>query len=399
LRILYHHRTQGRGAEGVHITSIVHALERMGHEVTVLSPAGIDPLASAGAAPVDKSRVPTRGVQTAWKWISRYLPNALFELAEMGYNFAAARRLERELAAGRYDIVYERYAFFLVAGALKAAKHKVPFILEANEVSGIRGRARRQTFGRACALFERALFHRCAGILAVSSHLRDRVLARGVPPDRVRVVPNAVDLEKFASVQRDATLTARLGLNGRQVIVVAGWFDAWDRLDFLVEALARLVVPFPHVCLLVVGDGPVLARARQRIDALRLSGHAVFAGAVPRQEVLGYLSQGDVAVLPHSNEFGSPIVMFEYMGLRVPIVAPRLPPIEDVHVDARTALLFSPLDLGEFVAQIEAFLGSIELRKEIATCAFEKLAREHTWECNARQILRAAHIDRDELRK
>jgi len=398
LNILYHHRTQGRGAEGVHITSIVRALERLGHRVTTLSPPGIDPLGTAGNAPVDKSEVSTRGLQTVWKWISRYLPNALFEVGEILYNIPTARRLEKALAAQRYDIVYERYAFFLIAGALKAAKYKVPFVLEANEVSGIRDRARPQTFRRLCGLFERELFRRCQGILTVSSHLRDRVLARGVPRARVRVVPNAVDIEKFAAVKRDTALGAQLGLQGRQVIVVAGWFDQWDRLDFLIEALARLAGPFPDIRLLVVGDGPVLADARKRVDEFQLEAHVVFTGAVPRREVLRYLSLADMAVIPHSNEFGSPVVMFEFMGLRVPIVAPRLAPIEDVHSDGQTALLFKPLDLTEFVAKIGAYLASPELRREIAGRAFEKLAREHTWEGNAEQILSAAGMGAAEVR-
>jgi glycosyltransferase involved in cell wall biosynthesis len=332
-------------------------------------------------------------VQTLWKWISRYLPNALFEIAEVVYNVPAARRLERALAAQRYDLLYERYAFFLVAGAFKAAKFEVPFVLEANEVSGVQHRARRQSFLRLCGLFERALFRRCRGILTVSSHLRNSIVARGVPFERVRVVPNAVDIEKFGSVRRDAALEAQLGLHGKQVIAVAGWFDTWDRLDFLIDALAKLVVQFPQARLLVVGDGPVLAGARQRIADLGLGEHAVFVGAVPRSEVLRYLSLADVAVLPHSNDFGSPVVMFEFMGLRVPVVAPRLPPIEDVHVDGSTALLFTPLDLSEFVARIAALLAAPELRREIAARAFDKLTRAHTWERNAMQILCAAHID------
>lgn len=392
LNILYHHRTQGRGAEGVHITSIVRALEKLGHSVTIVSPPGIDPFDVAGNAPVDKSQVSTRGVQTLWKWVSRHLPNALFEIAEILYNVPAARRLEKALSARRYDIVYERYAFFLVAGALKAARHQIPFVLEANEVSGIRGRARQQTFRRLCDFFEGTLFRRCKGILTVSSHLRDRIQDRGIPPARVRVVPNAVDIERFVSMTRDPTLVAQLGLQGRQVVAVAGWFDKWDRLDFLIEAFGQLTQPFPDARLLLVGDGPVLAVARRRVAELGLKERVVFAGAVPRTEVLRYLSLADVAVLPHSNEFGSPVVMFEFMGLHVPVVAPRLAPIQDVHVDGRTALLFTPLDLGELVARLSALLASPELRRDVAGRAFEKLEREHTWECNARQILLAAGI-------
>ena len=76
MNILYHHRTQGRGAEGVHIMSIVNALESLGHDVTLLSPPGIDPRSTAGNAPVDKSEVETSGVHTLYKLISRAIPNS-----------------------------------------------------------------------------------------------------------------------------------------------------------------------------------------------------------------------------------------------------------------------------------------------------------------------------------
>lgn len=389
-KILYHHRTQGRGAEGVHIVSIVLALEKMGHSVTVLSPSGIDPLKAAGDAPVDKSSVKTSGMQTIWKWVSRYLPNALFELAEILYNIPAGRRLEKALRGGNFDIVYERYAFYLVAGARKAAKYKIPFVLEANEVSGIRDRARRQSFERLCGMFERQLFRRCSGILTVSSHLRDRILARGVDSQRVRVVPNAVDPDKFRNLKRDEALFDSLALQNCLVIVVAGWFDKWDRLDFLVDSFAELVGPFPKARLLVVGDGPVLAEARMKTTTLGIQSQVVFTGAVPRKDVLRYLSLADIAVLPHSNEFGSPIVMFEFMGLRIPLVAPKLAPIEDVHIDGQTALLFTPLNQPEFVEKLSSLLASSELRASIARRAFEKLERDHTWEQNARRILDAA---------
>ena len=397
LNILYHHRTQGRGAEGVHIVSIVHALEKLGHRVTVLSPSGVDPLNAAGDAPVDKVQVETRGMQTVWKWVSRNLPNALFELAEVMYNVPAARKLEKALQTEAYDIVYERYAFYLLAGAFKAAKYKIPFVLEANEVSGIRDRARRQTFEQLCRRFEHSLFQRCAGILTVSSHLRDRILANGVGPARVRVVPNAIDIEKFSAVKRDGALVDQLGIDGKLVMVVAGWFDKWDRLDFLMTALARIIVKFPDTILMVVGDGPVLAAARSRASELGLNKHVVFTGAVPRKDVLRYLCLADIAVLPHSNEFGSPVVMFEFMGLHIPVVAPRLAPIEDVHVDGETALLFTPLDLDGIVEKLSALMESQQLRQAIAQRAYEKLVYEHTWEQNALQIIDVAFRKREQL--
>ncbi len=394
LRIAYHHRTQGRGAEAVHISSIVHALQDLGHEVVVVSPAGIDPLDPANTTPVDKARVKTGGIQTFWKVVSKYLPNFLFEVAEIFYNFAAYRRLQKVLGSQPFDLVYERYAFYLVAGAVAARRRGIPFVLEANEVSGIPNRARRQSYPGLCRRFERFLFARCAGIHTVSSYLKKMILAQGVPEAHVHVVPNAFDVKKVEVIAgAKGPLAEELGLGDRLVMGFAGWFDRWDRLDFFIEVFEGVRRAHPGVALLLIGDGAVLGEARRVVTERGLAGDVVFTGAVPRKEVHRYLNLLDIAVLPHSNEYGSPVVMFEFMGLRKPVVAPRLPPIEDVHRDGDTALLFKPLDVVECRAAIERLVESPGLRAEISGRAWDRLVTHHTWRRNAELILEAAGVD------
>ena len=394
LRILYHHRTQGRGAEGLHIRSIVEALRAAGHEVTVLSPPGIDPLAADADVPVDKGQVRTSGLQSVWKWISRHVPGALFELAEIAYNIPAWFRLHKALRGGRYDVVYERYAFFLIAGAWACARHGVPFVLEANEVSGIPHRARVQRMTRICAAIERRLLRRCTGILTVSSYLRDRIIEQGVAADRVLVVPNAFDMARVAGVTRDPALAAQCGVADSLVIGFVGWFDDWDRLDLLIRVFSRILPSHPRLRLLLVGDGPVTGQLKQVAADAGVASAVTFTGAVPRKRVLEYASLLDIAVLPHSNDFGSPVVMFEFMGLGIPVVAPRLGPILDVHADGQTAVLFDPLDEQQLQAAILSLVDSAERRSQVAGRALEKLRRDHSWARNAQRILEAARLER-----
>lgn len=392
LRIAYHHRTQGRGAEAVHISSIVHALRAMGHEVVVVSPPGIDPLDPANSTPVDKAQVRTGGVQTFWKLVSRHMPNFLFELAEIAYNVTAYRRLAAALDSQRFDLVYERYAFYLVAGAVAARRRGIPFVLEANEVSGIPNRARKQSYPALCRRFERFLFARCAGIHTVSSYLKKMILAQGVPDARVHVVPNAFDVGKVQGIGGKGPLAGELGLEGRLVMGFAGWFDRWDRLDFFIEVFEGLRKAHANLAMLLIGDGAVLGEARRVVSERGLANDVVFTGAVPRAAVHRYLNLLDIAVLPHSNDFGSPVVMFEFMGLRKPVVAPRLAPIEDVHRDGETALLFKPLDVAECRAAIERLVVSPQLRAQVAARAYDKLCTDHTWKRNAELILHAAGL-------
>lgn len=392
LNILYHHRTQGRGAEGVHITSIVRALEAMGHTVTIVSPPGVDPLNPANSAPVDKSRVKTGGVQTVWKWISRHLPNALFELAEIAYNIPAYLRLRRILARQNFDLIYERYAFYLLAGAMLARKHGIPFVLEANEVSGIANRARPQAYPRLCSRFERVLFRMCTAIHTVSSELKRMILNQQIEADRVHVVPNALDVDRVSPRAKSPALLNRYDLAGKFQLGFAGWFDEWDRLDFFVEVFRILRTRHPDLRLILIGDGPVVVSVKRKIADYGLQQDVIFTGPVPRTEIYDYLSLIDIAVLPHSNNFGSPVVMFEFMGLKIPLVAPRLPPIEDVHTDGLTALLFNPLDVETCVHAIDRLIQSPELREKVSGNSLVKLRNEHTWKQNAALILHSAQL-------
>lgn len=390
MRILYHHRTQGRGAEGLHIVHIVQALQALGHEVDILSPPGIDPLADIGAPPVDKAAVATSGLQSLWKWVSRHMPNWLFELAEIAYNVPAARRLEAALKSKPYDLLYERYAFFLLAGAIKARRYRIPFVLEANEVSGIENRARRQSFPRICALFERLLLARTTAVMTVSSTLRDMLLKQGAPKQRVHVVPNAIDIGEINSRSQTQALRDRYRLGESTVIGFAGWFDEWDRLDLLVRVVARLRGRGLDVKALLIGDGGVLQDVRRQVRAAGLEDAFVLTGPVRRAHIHDYLSILDIAVISHSNNFGSPVVMFEFMALKIPIVAAAVPPVCDVLTDGDSACLFPPLNEAACESCLLGLIGNPQRAATIADNAFRLVSEKHTWLNNARTIIEAA---------
>lgn len=390
MKILYHHRTQGRGAEGVHIVSIVKALEEMGHEVTVLSPSGVDPMQHAGNAPVDKSNVKTSGMSKLWSFISKHMPGLLFELMEIAYNIPAARKLEKELRNNHYDLIYERYAFYLLAGAIKAKKHKIPFVLEANEVNGIKGRARKQYLRPVAIYMERRLFLLSRRIITVSSYLAGLINQRvegEIFSGDVIVAPNAIDLARIPQKNKLPELMQLLNITSAQsVIGFAGWFDHWDRLDIFVRAIATARRQGYDAIGLLVGDGIGVDKAKALSAELGIEEYVVFTGAVQRKDIYNYLSLLDIALFPHSNEFGSPVVMFEFMSLKIPVVAPKLMPILDVLADEETARLFSILDEEDLSVCLLDLLGNEEKANQLAERAYELIINKHTWTKNASLI-------------
>src|SRR3546814_19814818 len=118
MKVLYHHRTQGRRVEGVHIRGVANALRELGHEVRVLSFPGADPEIEPGieSAPAP-ANVPAPPPEAAGEkgrlagLVSR-LPGVLFEFAEIGYNLLTWWRIRAALSRSRPALIYECSSLF-----------------------------------------------------------------------------------------------------------------------------------------------------------------------------------------------------------------------------------------------------------------------------------------------
>lgn len=384
MRVFYHHRTQGTGAEGVHISSFAKGLEELGHTVTVIGPPGVvlDPNRTN---PSTSSRL-----GALLGTIARKTPQALFETMEMAYNLNAYPRLSREVTQHKPTFIYERYAPFCLAGLRVAQKHKIPFVLEMNDTLDME-RARQ---GKALVMkgparqFEDILIHQASLIVVVSGFLKNSLVQRGVPPERVLVTPNAVHADVFNPDLFDrAAIRQRLDFQDKVVVGFVGAFVKWHRVDFLIEALAQVRVHHPELIGLFVGNGverePCEALARQ----LGIGESVVFTGRIAHSQIPEYVCAMDIGVMPGSNPFGSPMKIFEYMAMGVPAIGPRFIPIEEVIDHEVNGLIFPPDRVGDLAATLQRLVESPTWRKELGAAARQKILTKHLWSHNAENVI------------
>ena len=393
MNILYHHRTQGRGAEGVHISSMVLAMESLGHSVEILSPPGINPQATAGSYLYQKSSLKKEGViHIFFQFLSRHAPEIVFELAEVVYNILSLARLLGRLRHVPTDLIYERYAFFLWAGAFAARCMRLPLILEVNEISGI-ARARKQLLLPLARFIESRIFSTADTIVVVSSFLKETLVSRGVDSQKIVVVPNGVDEMKFHPDwgKQTETILHQWGFEGRIIFGFVGWFDPWDKLPFLINIFEEIWRLRPQSALTlvgnVVGKWPTLEDLRADIRRKGLDKAIVLTGAVAREVMPQTIAAFDVGIIPNSNPFGSPVALFEFMSSGKPVIAPSFAPLRDVLQHGENGLLFPPEDR---VKLKEAFLYLIDNpteRARIGAAARQSILKEHTWKAKAKQIL------------
>lgn len=370
MRILYHHRTLGDGAEGVHIEQMVRAFRGLGHEVRLLCVASS---AESGGAPGRVARVKAA------------MPRAAFEAASVAVNmpeYVAARRAIREF---RPDLVYKRHARYDV-GTSRAASHcRVPLVLEVNAVfsAPLYHQFEPLAFPALSRSFERRALRSAAVVLAVSTPLARQIDAvSGV--DAV-VIPNGADPDSFAPETADATsVRTRYGLGTSFTIGWTGVLRDWHGLELLLEALACI----EHARLLIVGDGPAQPAIEARAVELGVGERVCITGRIAHTAMPDHIAAMDVCVVADERTgVASPMKLLEYMAMARAVVAPDMENIRDVLTTETEGLLFRPGDSGALAEALRRLAGDAELRERLGSRARAQIVEGRNWRTNARAVL------------
>lgn len=380
MKILYHFRTRGSGAEGVHIAGIATAFEKLGYEIVFSSPTGVDPRTSAGSSPYKDAHA--GGLLARF---SRHCPGFAFEMLELGYNLVSFVRNMRLLRQGGFAFIYERHAYFLFATALLARWFQLPMVVEVNELVGD-PRVRAQPILLSVAKWCDRFVFKCASlVVVVSPHLKRRLGALGIEEQKILVLPNAVSAAACATPTDGTQVRYQYGLQGRVVVGFVGWFVEWHRLDRLLTVFAELASTRPALRLLLVGEGSLKTTLEQQARSLGID--VCFTGAIPSGKIPEFIAAMDICVVPHSNDYRSPIKLFEYMAQGRAILAPDLEPIRMALEDQTNALLFPGEDHSALAAKLLQLVEQPQLRERLGQRARSDCLARHTWEQNAARVL------------
>lgn len=385
MRILYHHRTASRDGQAVHIDEMIAALREQGHQVEVVSP---QPEAAASGAAAG-----SMGDDANWvAKLKQALPQAVYELLELAYSLLAYVKLMRAARRFKPDVIYERYNLFLLAGAMAGRRLGLPLLLEVN--APLFEERLRHSGGlslvRLARWAEGVAWRAADYVLPVTAVLAQHVQARGVPAQRVVVVPNGINEAHFEAAPTPAEAKRQLGLEGALVLGFTGFVRDWHGVDRVIDWMATPQAP-ANAHLLVVGDGPVRAELEQRAAAHGLAQRVRFTGVVHRDAVPAYVAAFDVALQPAVTAYASPLKLMEYLVMAKPVVAPDTPNLREVLEHDRNAVLFSETAEGAIQQALTRACNDTALREHLAREARHTIDRLGlTWRANARRAVELA---------
>jgi phosphatidylinositol alpha-1,6-mannosyltransferase len=169
--------------------------------------------------------------------------------------------------------------------------------------------------------------HGCAhidGFVSISRITADRFHSWApLAGKREWIIPNAIELDRFAPGSKPPALLDRYGLHGRTVLVTLGRLVSAERMkgiDEVLDVMPTLLATRPNLTYLVVGGGSDKARLEKKAQTLGISKHVVFTGEIAEAEKADHYRLADAYVMPSQGE-GFGFVFLEALASGIPVVA------------------------------------------------------------------------------
>jgi glycosyltransferase involved in cell wall biosynthesis len=353
---------------------LARAQAAAGHRVTVVATDARD---STSRIPAPHDFVERIGGGRLRVRLFRNLSNRLADREQL-YLPLGMRAFLREIASSTDVAHLHAHRHLGEALAARALRHaRVPWLSAPN---GTAPRIERRLAAKAIwdATIGREILAGAAALLAVSEAERRELEALGLPPERIRVVPNPIDLEPFRFPPAAGEFRRRFELGAGPMLLSLGQLAPRKRVDLLLAAWARRKGQ-PGILVVAGNDRGAEPELRRLAGAPPLAGRVRFVGRLEGSERLAALADADLVVYPGEREvFG--LVAVEAILCGTPVVVAGDSGCGELVGGLGGGIVLGSADPAELAAAIDEVLGAPEVWsgriREAATKAAARLSPE-----------------------
>jgi glycosyltransferase involved in cell wall biosynthesis len=286
-----------------------------------------------------------------------------------GVDFRVSWRMARELRARRIDVVhahqYTPFFYGAIAARVSGMRPQVIFTEHGRHFPDVVSRLRRAV--------NRVVFQRLADRINAVCDFSARSLVEkdGFPGDRIEVIPNGIDPERYSSVEDVRLVRRRLGLDPtrRYIATVARFHPVKDHRTLL-HAFAAVATRHPETDLLLVGDGALKAEMKDLASSLGLSSRIHFLGV--RDDVPDIMRAADAFALTSVSEAAS-ITLLEAMAVGRPVVVTAVGGNPEIVRDGVDGLLAPRGDSKAIAVALDRVLTDHDLAVSLGRSACERV--------------------------
>ena len=352
------------------VYDLSHRLIKDGHEVTVVT-------YRDGEVPYYED---DKGVKVYR--VDNYMiqPNNFIDWI-LQLNFNMVERASQIIAEqGKFDVIHAHD--WLVANAAKTLKHSfdIPIVAtihatEAGRNSGIREQNQKYINDT-----EWMLTYEANEVIVNSNYMKSEVQRLfGLPFEKINVVPNGVNLNKFTGMDRDYSFRRKYAMDNEKIILFMGRLVYEKGVQNLIAAMPKVLASYHDAKLVIAGKGGMLDELRAQADYLGISNKVYFAGYMNGKDVERMYKAADISVFPSTYEpFG--IVALEGMLAERPIVvsdAGGLGEIVEHRVTGMKSYCGNPNSIADSILEL---LFNPELCDNIVKNAKMKVKENYNWQ-------------------
>jgi PEP-CTERM/exosortase A-associated glycosyltransferase len=225
---------------------------------------------------------------------------------------------------------------------------------------------------------------RADAITTICEGLRADILTRGIPTERVTVIPNAVNPDDFPLLTgRDGGLARQFGFDDAFVLGFIGSFYGYEGLDLLLDAVPQILEFEPRARVLLVGGGPEEERLKSQAVRLGITDKVVFTGRVPHRDVNRYYSVVDLLAFPRKSmrltETVTPLKPLEAMAQGRLLIASDVGGHRELIEDGVTGRLFRPDDPAAIARSVREMLAARARWEEIRANGRRFVEQQRNW--------------------
>jgi glycosyltransferase involved in cell wall biosynthesis len=338
---------------------------RAGHQVTVVT--GAPNFPKGTVYPGYRNRfwqsevMDNIRVIRVWTYITGNEGFARRTLDYLSYMVAAV--LAAPFVRGVDCVVGTSPQFFTVCAAYIVSRYKrIPFVFELRDLwpESIKAVGAMEG-GGVLRLLERVelfLYRKATLIVSLTNSFKRNLIKRGIPEDKIVVVTNGVDLERFGARSKDAELERQFQLEGKFVAGYIGTHGMAHALETILDAADKLqgLKDGHRYRFILLGDG---ARKQGLVDRARCMGleNVIFLDSVPKEEVVRYWSLLDVGITHLKKEelFKTviPSKLFECMAMGIPVLHGVAGESAEIVEQEGVGLLFEPENAAELCMKLQ----------------------------------------------
>jgi PEP-CTERM/exosortase A-associated glycosyltransferase len=238
---------------------------------------------------------------------------------------------------------------------------------------------------------ELGAMRRATMVAPISRGIREELINKGIPSEKLEIVPNGVDSSRFVPGKRDQARAQSMGLADRFVIGFIGSIRRLEGLSTLLQAFGICRSRRQGISLVIVGDGPERSALEAQARQLGLAG-VVFTGNVPHSEVSSWYSVMDLLVYPRIkaviNERVTPLKPLEAMALGKVCIASNVGGLTELIRDGETGVIFRAEDAAHLAATVLSLMDDPDRLRRLANTGLEFVRKERQWSAVAQRYQR-----------